>query len=138
MTRVDNWPELLDAFLRERRSRAFEWGVHDCALFAADWVLACTGNDPAADFRGTYQTAKGAVRALKRYGTGALISTWDQRVETDIAVLRAQRGDVVALDTGERDVCLGVVAADGAFVLGLDGLILVPLTHRGLVRGWRI
>jgi len=38
MSRADNWRTLLADFIEARRERAFEWGSHDCCLFAADWV----------------------------------------------------------------------------------------------------
>lgn len=34
--------------------RDFAWGISDCQMFPADWVLAATGRDPAAEVRGTY------------------------------------------------------------------------------------
>ena len=45
--------EYLDQCCRRR----WKWGVHDCTLFAADWVRTVTGVDPAAGWRGTYGSA---------------------------------------------------------------------------------
>lgn len=58
----------LAAFLRAGGARPFAWGVQDCCLWAADWVLAATGRDPAAVWRGRYRTALGAARLAARRG----------------------------------------------------------------------
>ena len=42
---------LLDA-VAARRDRAFQWGVHDCCLFACDVIRGAGGVDYAAPFRG--------------------------------------------------------------------------------------
>lgn len=44
------------------------WSGHDCTLFAANWVSALTGRDPAADLRGTYSTREEAEAILSRTG----------------------------------------------------------------------
>ena len=48
----------------EASARQMQWGVDDCALFFADIIRDALGYDPAADLRGTYDTAEGAARAL--------------------------------------------------------------------------
>lgn len=50
----------LDDYITDNIAKPWEWGVTDCCTFAADWVFACTGIDPAAELRGTYDkdTAK--------------------------------------------------------------------------------
>jgi hypothetical protein len=58
----------LTAFLREWARRPFAWGVCDCCLFLADWIVYCGGDDPAADLRGTYSTERGMRRLLKARG----------------------------------------------------------------------
>lgn len=45
--------DYLDSCCRRR----WEWGTHDCTLFAADWVRHATGIDSAAEWRGRYATA---------------------------------------------------------------------------------
>lgn len=137
MTRLPDWPERLARFVEARRSRPFRWGENDCALFAADWVREATGRDPAAAFRGRYATAAGAVRALKRYGAGDLIATWTALEGAPLESPRlAQRGDVVAVESGEGaalSICLderiAVVTPDG-------GLGFLPLS--AAVVAWRV
>lgn len=66
--RLKDWPSRFDAVLRAARRQPFAWGVHDCCLWAADAVLACTGADPAAAVRGTYADALAAWRLVEQFG----------------------------------------------------------------------
>lgn len=66
--RYPDWPDRLAAFVHARRRLPFVWGSNDCAIFACDGWLALTGVDLAATFRGRYDTAAGAARALRAHG----------------------------------------------------------------------
>lgn len=68
MARDDVLTDWLD---RALTAEAGFWGLADCFLWPADWVLARTGVDPAEGFRGRYRTALGATRLVQRAG-GAL------------------------------------------------------------------
>lgn len=66
-----------DALLDLWRRSAFEWGKTDCIMATCNHILAETGIDPAAPWRGTYSDEAGAraiydtfggVRRLFRYG----------------------------------------------------------------------
>lgn len=58
----------LEEYLQDRAAIPGSWGQCDCALFLADWILIRTGKDPAKAFRGTYDTALAARRALELFG----------------------------------------------------------------------
>jgi hypothetical protein len=58
----------LKRFLRDIARRPFIWGVSDCELTLADWVLAVEGWDPAADLRGTYDDEAGAAAVMAEAG----------------------------------------------------------------------
>lgn len=64
--RIENWEIVFEQWLMTAPKRAFEWGVWDCGLMAADCVKELTGYDPASDIRGTYSDASGALDALNR------------------------------------------------------------------------
>ena len=70
MARLDDWQTLLADELSKPRS--FSWGKNDCCLFAGDIVQTITGIDPAATFRGKYDTALGAIKEIKRQGLNIL------------------------------------------------------------------
>lgn len=50
------------------RRTTFVWGKSDCILSVADYILAATGKDPAAQWRGTYSDDMGALALAKAYG----------------------------------------------------------------------
>lgn len=66
--RLPNWPDLLAAFIEERRHVPFEWGRNDCVTFAADAVLCLTGHDVLASLRGTWATEQQALQLAARMG----------------------------------------------------------------------
>lgn len=135
MTRRPDWPERLLRFVEGRTRRRFAWGRHDCALFAADWVKAATGEDPAAWFRGRYASDAEAAAALVEYLKGRRsprdFSARLEAVATEIlgppldGVLLARRGDVVGLVDDKGRLMLGVC-------LGLT--VAAPGPRQGLVR----
>lgn len=138
MPRHQDWPLRLARFLDARAELEFRWGSHDCALFAADWVLECTGTDHAAKFRGRYSTARGSAGALRRFGAGTLVATVTAALGPPLAApLLAQRGDVAALVAEDRSVALGVV--EGALAVYLEaggGLARRPLVEAAAA--WRV
>lgn len=66
--RLPAWPELLAAFVEERRHMPFEWGRNDCATFAADAVLAMTGVDVLQPLRGRWATEPAAAEVATSMG----------------------------------------------------------------------
>lgn len=132
IARVRDWPERLDAAMRAHADAPFTWGAHDCCMFAADCVLAVTGIDPAADLRGEYADAAGAVRTLER--VGGLEALCDARLVERVPVAAAYVGDVGIANTGDRDalvVCGGTLWHGAA----AQGTAIVP---PGAVRlAWR-
>lgn len=124
-------------FIEGRRERPFSWGENDCATFAADWIRQQTGIDPVAQYRGKYKTAAGAARAMKRYGTGELVSTWIGLVGEPLPSVRlAMRGDVVAKDMGETGDAIGIVIDHRAAFVAPDGLRFEPVESCRLA--WRV
>lgn len=119
--------QTLNAFIESRRRTPFQWGVNDCCLFAADWALVATGQDPALDWRHTYRTALGANRLLNE--AGGVVSLANRALLplgwVPIHPQQAKRGSIAAL--GPLDsVSLGVVAHPGVAGVGHDGLLFVP------------
>lgn len=66
--------EALDAHLERALTDIGFWGVSDCVLWPADWVVASGWPDPAEAFRGRYRTALGAARIVAR--AGGLQALW--------------------------------------------------------------
>lgn len=123
MRRAD-WPERLAAFVDARRRVAFRWGVNDCALFAADWVLEATGDDPAATWRGYASEAEAQSIIDAAGGMRGLVSL-PERATTGLA----QRGDVVLAEHEGRQL-FGVVVGGGRYAApGLRGIEFRPMSE---------
>lgn len=130
MIRKDDWPERLAEFIDVRRERAFSWGSQDCALFAADAVLAMTGVDLAKKLRG-YKTAAGATRRIK--AAGGMRNFASALTEKHPGL--AQRGDVVLVTLDGRET-FGIVAGNAKWCgPGADGLVFRPMDEVQTVFG---
>lgn len=120
MQRLKDWPSRLQALMAQAQLRPFTWGSHDCCLWAADAVLACTGVDMAVPWRGTYATETEAAALLDALGglraLGALAGP-------ECKPALAGAGDV------------GLIEHAGAGWLAVhDGAAWVCATRNGLVR----
>lgn len=118
--RLPDWEERLHTYLARVAGQPFAWGRHDCALHAANAVLAQTGEDPAAAYRGRYQTARGSVRALRKWGADTLEATIAAGFG-EVAPAFARRGDLALID-GPLGVSVGVVVGRDALFVGEAGL----------------
>ena len=138
LQRLPNWPDLLAAEIAAARDRPFAWGSHDCALFVCDCVLAITGEDIAARFRGKYKTERGAKYQLKRRGYDSFkalaIDTFGDPLDS---VRLAGRGDAVFV-ANENGIAAGIVDLNGRDFLGAstDGLERYSIDQATLA--WRI
>lgn len=133
--RRQDWPLRLNAWLGEVRARPFAWGEFDCALGAAEAVLAMTGVDYAVEFRGAYFSKRDAVRLLAaRGGLEALVT---QALGEPLATPKlAQRGDVVLVDSGAEGPAIAVVMGAEAAAPGPQGAVFVPMAQWQV--GWRV
>jgi hypothetical protein len=134
MTRVEDWPERLAAFIEQRRKMPFAWGSNDCALFAADAVCAITGVDLGEPFRGRYDD-EASLRLHGLHGANAHLAAGDVSrairdmatawLDGEISPKLAQRGDVVLVEHGGGEslaVCDGALSA----APGRRGLVFLP------------
>lgn len=122
--RRDDWPERLAAFVDARRRAAFRWGVNDCAMFAADWVLEATGVDHAGRLR-WYTSEEEAQAIIDGAGGMRELVSLPERATPRLA----QRGDVV-LAEHEGQQLFGVVIGGGRYVApGLRGLEPRPMSE---------
>lgn len=124
LRRFPDWPKRLDQAIEAGRSKPFVWGSHDCVLFAADVVLALTGEDLAAQWRGQYDSAETALRAIHK--GGGLITMAADALGEPVPVLSARRGDVV-LYRDERGPSLGICLDRKCAFTGVDGLTFKSL-----------
>lgn len=131
--RLPDWRRRLELYLADAARVPFAHGTHDCALFAAGAVKAMTGHDPAADYRGRYGSFKEGLRALRASGDSDHLALADRLFEA-IPVATARPGDLAAVPMPRP--ALGVVQGELIYLVGDEGLRLVPLTSA--TRAWRV
>ena len=122
--RLKNWPSRFAALVASVRARPFEWGKHDCCLWAASAVLAITGRDPGAQWRAGYRTGRAALLILGSIGGLEAAGAMSGR---PIAPALACEGDVglVTWPCGTRS--LAVRSTDAWMCAGDAGLVFLPL-----------
>ena len=130
MKRID-WQQRLLAEFKAASERPFVWGQSDCCLFAADCVVAQSGIDPAASYRGSYDSAIGARKALLRQH-GDIESAFAASLQ-EVAPAMVQRGDVVTFD-GPMGVTAGIYWSGSIWAMSECGLVQITAPIR---RAWR-
>lgn len=95
-TRLLDWHQFLTDLINERRTQPFIWGTNDCSLWAADAILSITGEDFAADVRGTYDDAIGAYKAIvKVYEVDNVKQIFEKLFGEEKPACYARQGDIV-------------------------------------------
>jgi len=130
--RHPDWQIRLEAFVSERMGAPFVWGSNDCALFAADAVLAMTGADYAEEHRG-HSTSIGAARAVKSGGGLQAMAT--KSLGDPIPTAFARPGDVVLLVVQGRSA-FGICNGTTAIGPGLSEIVAVSMADA--VAAWRV
>jgi hypothetical protein len=135
---------VLSRYLAEAAARGFVWGEHDCMLFAADWVREVSGVDPAARWRGKYNSQWQAEALLATQGGmgEAMAQALSACNWSTVSVVALEAGDVVLAAPRE-----GVVAARHVAGIAVDQRKVALLTQRGkrelvvapvpVLRAWR-
>lgn len=141
IARRDDWVSRLHEFLDERKHADFEYGSHDCALFACDAVEAMCGQDPGEWFRGKYENNIGASRCIQEFTNGGDLRDTLERVGEEAQWDRveeafAQRGDVAALEN-EGSIIIGIVLSNGVACANREhGWVLCP--RDAILDAWRV
>lgn len=124
----------LGAFLSGVAARPFAWGGADCMTTAADWVLCRRGVDPAAEWRGSYASERGAARILARAG-GLEALVMRTAFACGLEQTDAPRpGDVGVVDCGGRLVA-SIKTGIGWAVKTPAGLWVARMPFR---QAWRV
>jgi hypothetical protein len=144
LTRIKHWQtRAYHHFLLDRKHTPYKWGTNDCASFVADGILAQTGTDIAADFRGKYRDEKSAYAAIKTVCKGTTVADAAAYCAKKHGMaelqhpLMAQRGDLVIVEN-EGNLIAGLVHLNGreVAVAGDQGWFGVPITS--VKRAWRV
>ncbi len=136
MKRREGWEERFNSFIIPRLTAQFEWGTHDCLLFAADSVRALTLVDPGAEYRGTYDSALAAAKVVSDAGGALNLISAKLGTPEDNPWL-ALKGDIGLVKAGEPFGHMAVVCADkGWYAVSEAGVVLLPTTD--VVAVWRL
>ncbi|MEG3640685.1 DUF6950 family protein [Magnetococcus sp. PR-3] len=131
MQRFKDWPNRLEAYLHARNNTPFEWGFHDCVVFACGAVEVLTGVQITLPI---YADAKEAVVAIKAHG-GLMMAVNKALPDRQVPPFNAQRGDIVLYMQGPWPT-LGVCAGRVVFTPSEEGLRGVPLERA--ICAWRV
>lgn len=121
MRRHRDWRARMAAAIEVVRRLAHRLGAHDCALFCADVVLAMTGVDLAARYRGRYASVDEAMEVMRADGFDDLCALVASMLE-EIPPALARMGDVMAFPSEETGWALGICNGEQVTVLRADGL----------------
>lgn len=123
---------MIGDFVQRTSASAFVFGVCDCVLWPADLVLEVTGVDPAAQFRGQYDSFISYRHLLTRQG--GMLRLCDKmmdgfktgEVENGVGLVRLPNGQLAG----------GILSA-GRFIIKTKRGVVSP-TQFNLVRGWTL
>jgi Domain of unknown function (DUF6950) len=141
IVRKQSWDIDMGGAIEAAAARPFAWGTNDCSLFACDVVLAMTGTDLGADFRGKYDSRESAAEIIAFATDGGDLEALVEQIcvenqipEVDVAF--AWRGDIALHDTSEGP-CLGIIDLEGGrYLTENHGLRIVP--RDAIRRTWRV
>lgn len=133
----EGWESELSALVARYRDEPPALGC----LMAADWVSRVTDYTPPK-YMMSAKTVRSALKALKQYGGDNLLATAYKMADmvgaTEVAVKRAQRGDVMAFACDAPfDAALGVCIGKDAVVTLPDGTTGLVPTQTAII-AWRL
>lgn len=127
-----NYIELLSDYIRQAQVKSFEWGVHDCATFAAGAIEVMTGNRIEFEDLRAVRSAEEVIIALRRQPLRDRVT---MILGPPISVNFAARGDVVLEAESDREA-LGICFGEFSFFLMPLGLI--PKATVGCALAWGV
>lgn len=144
MRRHPAWRRRLELMIDAAEREPFAFGAADCGPnWAGRAIEAVLGTDPAARFRGTYDSAAGALRVMRDAGAGDLAELVGRLLEEatgepcDIHPARARMGDIMAVpDDSPFGYLLGICNGERVMVRRADGK--GSLDRALATRAWRL
>jgi hypothetical protein len=129
---VTDWRSHLASHIEAHRDVPFAWGQHDCALWVSSCLEVTRGVDLASRYRGTYESALGALRQLRLIDAVASLDDLAlKHVGPHKHVAFATAGDVVAADLsamglgelGQGGISLGICFGPVSYFVAEEGLV---------------
>lgn len=119
------------------RASSLQWGVSDCMISCADYAMLITGLDPAAAWRGCYDSRAAAGKIIDAAGGVARLMGLGLATIGATATADPMRGDLVCVALGSDEIgglCLGDVVA----FRRPDGVIELPRRLLKLSGAWAL
>jgi len=132
--RCPDWRARLSAYFVAVAARPLVYGTHDCALFVAGAVEAMTGVDPAARWRGRYESI---LEGLDLLGQDDSLGENADGERDHIHIVKglfkrvpqafAQVGDIAVVGVAGQNIpALGIFEGQHIAVLREGGLGMIP------------
>jgi hypothetical protein len=125
----------LNAVISEWQNKQFKYGTADCCIFAGACIKAVCGVDPSADWQGSYRTANGAHKVLKKIGgLEAVLDKHFKRIDLKLV----QRGDVCLHILADGSKSLAIWWANYWWAMGENGCVRIdckPVIVWGVCHG---
>jgi hypothetical protein len=129
MSRIKGWEKRLASYVSDCATMPFRPGKMDCGLFFMGGMEAMTGRDISKPFRGKYRTIKKAMEIARSLGCDDHVEYVASILEERPSPLMAQVGDCAVVDDVNGSPALGIVQGEHIYVMGLNGIGIVPLTE---------
>jgi len=130
---------MVGEYLKEATRLHHKWGLHDCCLWPADWVQLSRGFDPAAQWRGRYDTESDALAFVEK--SGGMVAMWQSVLAALAPCADPNDGDVgVIMVHGSH----GAVANGGIFAdrrwsfLAPSGLFRASIAPEHVLAVWHV
>lgn len=130
MERYPDWPVRLNQYILAVHDREFKYGEHDCCLFLAGEVIAITGEDPMAEYRGHYDSLESGERLVREIGAGTVLKTLYKKFGRPLPGAMGRKGDIAWYkDDDHPDGAVGLVLGRQAMFIGENGYVLIRLSR---------
>lgn len=123
----------LGEYIKKACAKRFEWGVHDCSTFCAEWVFANTGIDPMQNIRGAYNDDLSAIGFM--YDNGGLLKLWTDRMGQPCE--RASEGSIGVINIHGEHV-MGIFSGERWIMLLESGIKGARIPSAKIIRAWSI
>lgn len=124
---------MLGEYIREATCRRFQWGVHDCCTFAAQWIERLTGRNPMADIP-IYASDAEAEDFIA--GAGGLVELWSGVLEGYAVPCEPIRGSIgiVRMANGHE---IGGIRSEERWVFLTDaGIKAMTIPSERVIAAW--
>jgi len=126
-------------YLKEATRARHIWGERDCCLWPADWVLHRRGFDPAAQWRGRYDTESEALAFVD--DAGGMVAMWAGVLDRLNRAEHPADGDVgvVMVHGPDGPVANGGIFADRRWsFLAPSGLFRASIAPEHVLSVWHV